>query len=654
VGLLALAVTVVYVLNREPPSGTGPPSPAVSPAPAAAPASPPSVSAAGAPRVLAGVEIPGLRDALARSNKLDQVAFSGKVENGVLEIDLSDNLQLTSLEALKGSPVGRLTIVGTGVQDLSPLAGAPLVELNAGKTRVKDLSPLARCPLESLSLLYAPVEDLSPLKGKSLKKIDFDLNTARRGVEALKEMSSLREINGEVAGDFWVGYALRSALHQANPDYQFQGEFRLRGGQVEEASLVACNLKDLAPLAKLPSLKRLSLYATEIADLSPLKGLRLEALELGMISLKSLEGLAGMKLSELNVSSNHELTDLSPLADMPLTRLDLSDTGVSDLAPIQSLPDLLYLDLRGTRVVDVAPLAGTNLIILWIDRTKVNDLAPLKGLSLLLLSFEHSDLPRWPRGIAELQQMKSLRAVGLAPDRLYPAQIYWQVFSSKEKVEAEKPPIGDKLPLLAEAGTPKETLTASVIYARASPSVVLLKTNRGTGSGVCVGTGGLILTNHHLIQDADPSEIRAIPFLYNGRRALHLPPVKARIIYDSPGDDLTALRLDPVPVYMSPLEVAGTSPPTGDAVYAIGSPAIGTDNPEQSMTTGAISGSPNLGGKSWLQHNAAVNPGNSGGPLLNAHGQVVGIVTLKAAGAEGVSLAIPAERIREIFKQSSG
>ena len=51
---------------------------------------------------------------------------------------------------------------------------------------------------------------------------------------------------------------------------------------------------------------------------------------------------------------------------------------------------------------------------------------------------------------------------------------------------------------------------------------------------------------------------------------------------------------------------------------------------------------------SFLQHTAAVNAGNSGGPLLDAHGQVVGIVTLKAE-LENVSFAIPAGRLREVF-----
>lgn len=55
-----------------------------------------------------------------------------------------------------------------------------------------------------------------------------------------------------------------------------------------------------------------------------------------------------------------------------------------------------------------------------------------------------------------------------------------------------------------------------------------------------------------------------------------------------------------------------------------------------------------MGGSIYLQHTAAVNAGNSGGPLLNEQCQVIGIVTLKA-GLENVSFAIPADRVRKIF-----
>ena len=68
------------------------------------------------------------------------------------------------------------------------------------------------------------------------------------------------------------------------------------------------------------------------------------------------------------------------------------------------------------------------------------------------------------------------------------------------------------------------------------------------------------------------------------------------------------------------------------------------------LSTIVSAGAREFGGQSWLQHTAAVNPGNSGGPLLNEMGEVVGINTLKAF-LEGVSFAIPSDKIREVFSR---
>ncbi|TMQ34270.1 MAG: hypothetical protein E6K70_08550, partial [Planctomycetota bacterium] len=73
------------------------------------------------------------------------------------------------------------------------------------------------------------------------------------------------------------------------------------------------------------------------------------------------------------------------------------------------------------------------------------------------------------------------------------------------------------------------------------------------------------------------------------------------------------------------------NPGPGEKVYAIGSPGLGAEVLEQSISEGLVSTAGRvIDGHTYLQHSAAVNPGNSGGPLLDDHCRVVSIVTLKA------------------------
>jgi serine protease Do len=100
---------------------------------------------------------------------------------------------------------------------------------------------------------------------------------------------------------------------------------------------------------------------------------------------------------------------------------------------------------------------------------------------------------------------------------------------------------------------------------------------------------------------------------------------------------------------LQPLPVATANPSPGDKVYTLGSPGFGEGTLEQTISEGLVSStSRKIDGVTYLQHSAAVNPGNSGGALLDEHGRVVGLVTLKAR-LENVSFALPAETIRALF-----
>jgi len=156
---------------------------------------------------------------------------------------------------------------------------------------------------------------------------------------------------------------------------------------------------------------------------------------------------------------------------------------------------------------------------------------------------------------------------------------------------------------------------------------------RGQGSGFIVGKDGIILTNAHVVRDANEVTVKL-----NDRREY-----KAKVLGSDPSTDVAVLKINagnlPVVALGNPTRLS-----VGDYVLAIGSP-FGF---EQSATAGIVSAKGrSLPGDSYvpfIQTDVAVNPGNSGGPLFNANGEVVGInsqIYSQTGGYQGVSFAIP-------------
>src|SRR5213593_1891526 len=168
----------------------------------------------------------------------------------------------------------------------------------------------------------------------------------------------------------------------------------------------------------------------------------------------------------------------------------------------------------------------------------------------------------------------------------------------------------------------------------------------GIGSGAIIDTQGRIVTNYHVISDAERIEV-TLP-----DKTKHV----AKVVGTDPNNDLAVIKID-VPrggVTAIPL---GTSKglQVGQKVLAIGNP-YGLD---RTLTTGIIS---SLGRsiqaengriiEDIIQTDAAINPGNSGGPLLNSQGQIIGINTAiyspSNSGSIGIGFAIPADTVRRI------
>jgi S1-C subfamily serine protease len=183
------------------------------------------------------------------------------------------------------------------------------------------------------------------------------------------------------------------------------------------------------------------------------------------------------------------------------------------------------------------------------------------------------------------------------------------------------------------------------VYQTILPSLVYIATgggddeDSGVGTGVIVNADGSILTAHHVVADATAIEV----VFADGTRSA------ADVVEADPDSDTAVLVTEDLPEAVVPAILAGP-PRVGDATFAVGNP-LGL---VASLSAGVVSGldrSVPLQGTDvvldgLIQFDAAVNPGNSGGPLLNTAGQVIGVVTALASPTEdgnftGIGFAVP-------------
>src|SRR3984885_11312790 len=188
------------------------------------------------------------------------------------------------------------------------------------------------------------------------------------------------------------------------------------------------------------------------------------------------------------------------------------------------------------------------------------------------------------------------------------------------------------------------------------PSVVLISTGEGLGSGVVLDRSGNIVTNAHVAGDATEFKVQV---------AGDPAPRTASLVGSYPPDDLAVIRVDD-PAGLQPAKFGDSAKAqAGDVVLAVGNP-LGLSG---SVTSGIISatgrvvaepasdGKPGATLPDAIQASAPINPGNSGGALVTTAGEVIGIPTLTAAGSQGsaqvqgIGFAIPSNLARDIAHQ---
>lgn len=203
------------------------------------------------------------------------------------------------------------------------------------------------------------------------------------------------------------------------------------------------------------------------------------------------------------------------------------------------------------------------------------------------------------------------------------------------------PALGSVLtpPVLAQA--PNDEQTSIDVYRLVNPAVVLISTGRSSGSGSIVSPEGLVLTNEHVVRGARGGRVSVST--NTGDRYI------GQVIATDRQNDLALVRLETTDRLPTVRLSDSEGIQVGQRVFAIGSP-FGLSG---TLTTGILS---RIARNGDLQTDAALNPGNSGGPLLNSRGELVGvnkaILSPDGRGNTGIGFATSAIIAREFIEQN--
>jgi S1-C subfamily serine protease len=191
-------------------------------------------------------------------------------------------------------------------------------------------------------------------------------------------------------------------------------------------------------------------------------------------------------------------------------------------------------------------------------------------------------------------------------------------------------------------------LTIGQIYDEAGPGVVRVEQQNGQGSGFVIDEDGYIVTNAHVVEGA---QTVFVSFSNNDR-------VEARVVGSDPATDVALLKVDVPASSLTPIPLGSSADvKVGDGVVAIGNP-FGLDRTVTSGIVSAISReiqAPNgvTAIRDAIQTDAAINHGNSGGPLLNMQGEIIGINSQIETGGTtdgnvGIGFAVPIDMVKDV------
>jgi serine protease Do len=184
-----------------------------------------------------------------------------------------------------------------------------------------------------------------------------------------------------------------------------------------------------------------------------------------------------------------------------------------------------------------------------------------------------------------------------------------------------------------------ESESFSNIISEVIDSTVSVRTNLGQGSGAIISDNGYVITNYHVIQDARTISVTT----YVG------DTYDVSIMGYSINSDLALLKINSNKTF-DYLEFGNSNNlKAGQKIVALGNPA----GLSFTATEGIISSPSRIAqdGLPYIQTDATLNPGNSGGPLINSLGKIVGIVDFKVSGYESLGFAIPSNRVEDVVNE---
>lgn len=201
-------------------------------------------------------------------------------------------------------------------------------------------------------------------------------------------------------------------------------------------------------------------------------------------------------------------------------------------------------------------------------------------------------------------------------------------------------------------GSPNPRLTGRVIYdeqwIKLFPSEADLRSNRKTtGSGFAISSNGIIATNYHVVENAKSIKIRGANLDFN-------KAYNAKILISDKHNDLALIQIDDSEfnsLKAIPFTIKTTLAGIGENVFVLGYPLTATMGDEIKLTNGIVSSKTGFQGDiTSYQVSAPVQPGNSGGPLFDSQGNLIGIINSKHLGAENVSYAVKSNYLMNLIE----
>lgn len=208
----------------------------------------------------------------------------------------------------------------------------------------------------------------------------------------------------------------------------------------------------------------------------------------------------------------------------------------------------------------------------------------------------------------------------------------------------------------ADAGPPKEEVDPTIsdrnlppdeIFKRWAPSVVTIQVEGshgafgGAGTGFVIASDGTVATNHHVIANAKSVRVK----LMDGTWA-----AKVELLIQDEALDLALLRITPSDDLNPVVRGDSKSVRVGERAVSIGNP-LGL---EHTLTDGLVSSRRVYGGKKYIQMSTPISPGNSGGPVFNMRGAVIGVTTASLSSgfsrAQNLNLAVPIDELKALIK----